>query len=523
MNGLAEKLSHAIESLEKRINLRVAFGVLLLVAFLFVLPILVANTYYIDDSGRRIGGYTHYAESGRFGIEIVDRLVAFTTGLMPDIGNLLQILSIPLLAFSGWLVYRHLYMKSKRGTIPKILLAMSLVINPFILTNLSFRYDSLGMITAYLLAIYSAIILMSRPVDKKSGLFAGLMILISAMTYQPMVLMSIGVVAILFMCEAFENKSVANVISKLIFASTVFVASLMVYLVIFKLTQSPRMAADNRANIVSLDAEGLRTVWDNAVNIGELLKLYYAGSFEIIAIFGVLAIVATVLLMLKIKQTSPSVDNAAVKLVLVTLGIVILGAAIIGPFILLANPLTSMRTLASAGLVVTALLVPFVRLPSINRYLANIVMIIPMIVVFFGLSFSFIYGAALSNQRSYDRVVRDSIIDNITENYQYVKNKNVYIGRSVGMPLSVKVAQKERPILAKMNIATSNDVWFIRRSIADFNIEEINILWLRGDRCNSVIDTISKVEDGPFFTTYQSRDSYIYWFNNKQPNPRPYC
>ena len=121
----------------------------LVVYFLFSMPIIRANYFYIDDLGRSLDGHTNWGAAGRPFASFVMEAINFNRWTTTDLAPLPQILAVIFLSMaSAWssIFYR---LRSGFG----ILSVAFLVCNPFFLENLSYRFDAFTMAIAVCLAM----------------------------------------------------------------------------------------------------------------------------------------------------------------------------------------------------------------------------------------------------------------------------------------------------------------------------------------------------------------------------------
>lgn len=135
-----------INFLRKNRNLVLVCGVL---SFFYVLPIILANIYYTDDMGRIISGYA-WDHDGRFVASILSNIFSFNstiTSLYPY-----SIIFSGLIVFFAGLVIVYVFFENDFKYHSK-LLPFILLISPFFLENLAYRYDSLYMSLSILFAV----------------------------------------------------------------------------------------------------------------------------------------------------------------------------------------------------------------------------------------------------------------------------------------------------------------------------------------------------------------------------------
>ena len=168
----------------------------LAVISLFVLPLLLANQYYIDDMGRASIGYTKWGVDGRPIADIVMSMLNLSTRMV-DLAPLPLLLSVALLAISLSLYRNEFIGANKWG----FLIPLSLLANPAIISMFSYRFD----VFTFTFAISAAIVLFVVKVKNYilELLLGSFFVIIVMGTYQAV----INLVAILTICEIVRNLS----------------------------------------------------------------------------------------------------------------------------------------------------------------------------------------------------------------------------------------------------------------------------------------------------------------------------
>lgn len=109
------------------------------------------------------------------------------------------------------------------------LVAALLIFNPFMLQNIAYRYDSLGMSVAFFLAVMAYTYKANNPIRQVSvKLLAGVL---SLTLYQPCANIFIGLLAVDIMIAAVKNNCKATGIINKTFKNTVlFISFYLVYM-----------------------------------------------------------------------------------------------------------------------------------------------------------------------------------------------------------------------------------------------------------------------------------------------------
>lgn len=161
---------------------RALFAALTVMYGIYVLPILLANRLYQDDLSRSLLGVTGWNNDAR---PLTEQIVIWLCGGSPinDIHPLPLLLSVLLLAYTVTL-YAKRYQLGDSHMFPAICIGFLVIANPFLLSNLSYRFDCFTMILALCATILPYVV----PVKKalwKVFLFSLFMCLITLTTYQP--------------------------------------------------------------------------------------------------------------------------------------------------------------------------------------------------------------------------------------------------------------------------------------------------------------------------------------------------
>ncbi|WP_421595364.1 glucosyltransferase domain-containing protein [Rahnella sp. PD4] len=122
-----------------------SFRSLLVCTVLFVLPLLLANIYYIDDNGRAALGYTNWGPDGRPLADIMIKAL-FLSAHISDIFPLPLILGVLIISASLTQFARHFLPDRPLSTI--LLVTLTFFCNPYLAEIFSYRFDVLTLSAA---------------------------------------------------------------------------------------------------------------------------------------------------------------------------------------------------------------------------------------------------------------------------------------------------------------------------------------------------------------------------------------
>ncbi|HFI0959516.1 TPA: glucosyltransferase domain-containing protein [Streptococcus suis] len=131
---------------------KTSFAILFGIYLLGISALLRANVYYNDDQGRFFRGNRGWDDWSRFFTER-SSIYFFGGKFAVDVSPYSQILAVAILALVGILLLGLLY-KRKVFTIWEVVSLVPLGLNPFFITNLSFKFDAPFMAFSILAAVF---------------------------------------------------------------------------------------------------------------------------------------------------------------------------------------------------------------------------------------------------------------------------------------------------------------------------------------------------------------------------------
>lgn len=131
---------------------KTSFAILFGIYLLGISALLRANVYYNDDQGRFFRGNRGWDDWSRFFTER-SSIYFFGGKFAVDVSPYSQILAVAILALVGILLLDLLY-RRKVFTIWEVVALMPLGLNPFFMTNLSYKFDAPFMAFSLLAAVF---------------------------------------------------------------------------------------------------------------------------------------------------------------------------------------------------------------------------------------------------------------------------------------------------------------------------------------------------------------------------------
>ena len=202
---------------------RDTFVTLLGLYFLVLFPILRADRCYSDDLKRALFGRNGWDSNGRPLTTLLMKLLQCYDHALVDISPLTQVGGVVLLAWVGVMIAR-------RFRIDKPLLAAAVAFplgaQPFFLENLSFKFDSLSMCLALLLALLPVVALG----DDRRGWRLGCLALFASMNlYQPAIGAYLVFAVLELLLVQLRDEPLASLLRRVRSRGLQFVLSMLAY------------------------------------------------------------------------------------------------------------------------------------------------------------------------------------------------------------------------------------------------------------------------------------------------------
>lgn len=320
------------------------FVFLLVLSLLFALPLFFDGRYYLDDLPHAMNGLTLWEQDGRPLASLVSSLISFQLPsfngpALLDISPLPQILGIAALAHAASRLARALFNAPPNAW--HCLVVFPLIASPFMLQNLSYKFDALTMGLAVMLAI-----LASLPANAGwQRLLLGVVQLLAALClYQAAVNMFVAGTALLCLAftwnrdEGFKSLIVNNIVK--------LGLALASYFIIIKL--SGGLGSDYAAShskLIALDGSSL-----NAILFNFQFGNFFVSEFVSDAPLLALAAAASILIFSARLIAGGSAYTPVARALIALLGLIILVASLMGILLVLAQPVVRPRTLMALSM-----------------------------------------------------------------------------------------------------------------------------------------------------------------------------
>lgn len=448
----------------------------IVLSILYILPLILANCYYVDDISRSVGGYARWLDNGR----PLAEWIIITMGF----GGVIDIAPIPLILCAVTIVTSGFYLSQKIGVdkkLPAILISLSILCSPFYIQNLSYRYDAFTMG----LSVASAIVAASTLLDRFSKTRLALsVIIITAMLslYQASVNAYIGIVCLCALVSLHRNGG------RGFFAYVgMSVATLFFGMIIYKILVAEIFVSGGysvaHSETVEISSSSLPVIYRNLDNFLKVFQETLSDWFGIVFLlsFVVAATLAFISIVLNSKQKSAFILNS----VLVAGSISTLIFAIIGMMFFLNHPVFYPRVFI--GFIAVMAFIIYHTSTTLNGK----IVFIPILVLASSYIQMYAYGNALSAQKQKEDFIFSLMAQDIIK-YEGEINKVRFNG-SVSMPPTAELIANRFGIMKHIVPSYIRPDWmfgsfYLRRLGADVIYDSnIDIRKTIADECSNKI------------------------------------
>lgn len=244
----------------------------IVISFFYILPIILAGTYYADDMGRAYRGHS-WDGDGRFIANFIINALSFCNGILSTFPYSL-IISTTIFMMAGISLHKLLF-NSEGCSVKKHALPLLLLTSPFLLENLSYRFDSIPMALSLFI-----VTIPFHFIDKKKFIpLSVLCVFVSLGLYQisSMLYVSIG---ILIMIERLLSKDEYINIR----LSTYIITSFLIGYYLYSFIIAKFGFVLNRNGILPMELNSLLIVKSRILKYIENFKLLLQSGYYIVVI-----------------------------------------------------------------------------------------------------------------------------------------------------------------------------------------------------------------------------------------------
>ncbi|WP_339050150.1 glucosyltransferase domain-containing protein [Candidatus Hamiltonella endosymbiont of Tuberolachnus salignus] len=392
----------------------------LVLTLIYIFPLILANVYYIDDMGRAMSGYGwNHSYDGRILSTLLMQMLSLNT-IIGDLFPYTTILSALIFTTSGYFTCKISGIEDQKKI--KICSFIPLV-SPFILQNLSYRYDCLPMSISVIACIIPFLFFSNQYIFIILSIIG---LLVSAFTYQS----SISIYPMLCIIKSIRDlidKKHQEVI-KNIFLSIV---SFFIFLLMFKIIQIlfSIQIDESRSDLVFSTSNPFELIKNNIRRVKNSVSILNYGITK----FNVYGLSTLTFLSVILFLFSPVKIINKLILIFLLFGL---------PVISILIPLLLKNTNVSPRVLIGISFIPYGCLIFISRLSNKMCTYIGTFIFLTALPIMSNYSNALLSQNKYELEMARRIFNKID-----IKDQKIVVDGIFTESSEVKIAKKNFPFL----------------------------------------------------------------------------
>ena len=442
---------------------------LILLSFIYILPIILANVYYTDDMNRVLLGYG-WGHDGRLLASVIMNIISFNA-LIPQFFPLSLLIATALSLLVGRIISSVIIDDDEKLA---AICSLIFVTSPFYLENLSYRYDSIPMALSMLFVVSPFLL-------EKTKYFMPITIvgMVSAFFLYQTSVMGYFALLLCVLYKKIKSDNVNEILRLLIISASSFVISFFV----FKLIMYFQGKHLERGSLIKLYGHFSKTIFDRLCIYVAMYRKLFAYNYCLSLIPLLLSVVFSVVCYLKMsaKKCAVSVLAASVLIALLFLLTTL-------PNLLINEPWYTARTMICYPFIVY-FIVLFCSRGVNSKFLSFSV----SVVLFFSFVLSSSFGSVLKNNDEYYNFLAESVSSKIMSGNTY-SDYNVAILGNSGYARRSKLQYKIYPIMEFLapNYMDHEWYWGVVSLSKYLNMTIITDRKIINDRCNySIVDKTS--------------------------------
>lgn len=489
------------------------FKYLLTYSFLLILPIILADVYYVDDIGRSMDGNAAWKNDGRPLMLIMARIFSNGNKLMP-VFPLPLILAVVLLSYSLVLLARRI--STERNPLIVASALAFFFTNLFILENFSYSYEAFGMILA--LCLFSLLfVVFENPRGKRYFVISFLVTMISVCTYQAAIGAYLGFIIIESVICIRKNIQPKNILVNVIARLIPFIISVVIYkLTIARALVKIGYAKEHAGAISFFSEQGLHQIGLNFLGFLDMWKIYFFTMGPVLTAGIVLILVLSAYFM--VREYRKQLNNLqgwkewSVELYIACSSIAVAIAAIL-PFLFLQNPTYAPRVFLSFS--IFTMYLGFL-LCYVGQHCKYMYVFLPLFLLF-NLSFSSAYGIALNREDKHDAQIAQYIVYDLNqiEQQQGKRYEKISILGTEQKCKEVELLSKKKPLMGRLIPGYMTTDWYwAGKYIEHYRLGKMDNEKLT-DEDKEIVTSAQPLRENEYYELYTNEDKAIIVFQKE--------
>lgn len=432
-------------------------------SLIYVLPLIVSNVYFNDDVARSIYGYYGWGYNGR----------PFTTLLMKVIagGKANAIVDgSPFYLILGLLIFSYSFVLFARkhlatfSNLSKTIIMLSGLLSPFLLENLSFKYDVLSMLIAlsFVLLIYAFDYRLKRIVR----LLISAMIICAVFSLYQAVICAFIILAI-FECARglLNNKKLKNIFGKVLERILILGAGAILYELIVNFVVKLDNYSREHSGLVSFNKQGFNQFISNVKeykSLVESLLPYYTYVFIVVVVICLCALIMVIYK--KIITKNMVLSRKIINTIGVILCVILMLPVGLLPIVALKYPIVCARTLIGLTMVTMMIGMALCYLGRSHKCIH----IITVYLLAFSFTFSASYANTLKAQKDYEAQIAQSVAYDLSSLSVSKKISSIAVTGNAPESKQYQLANRQCPYISHVILIYLNNSWISQRFIMHY-------------------------------------------------------
>ncbi|MCF0126402.1 MAG: glucosyltransferase domain-containing protein [Clostridia bacterium] len=398
--------------------------------------IIRANLPYQDDMGRALYGFKGWDNFSRYTSNFLSNIL-HGDSYLGDVSPLAQYVAIFVLALSGIILIEIFSDEdNKKFSIFKCLSVLPMGISPYFLECISYKFDAPYMAVSIFAMVFPFLFIKNERLFLATSLLGTLLM---TTTYQA----SSGIYPAIALAIALKMRCNGETIKNILKFLSIAILGYIAGLLLFKFFIMKTVNAYAGTTIHAVD-KMLFGVKKNLIQYFNLVKSDFKITWIILVYILIFSYLVNNIVCCKLKLKK-AVFFLATPL---TISIIILCS--FGLYPLLQKPLFAPRAMYGIGVVLSIIGIQCVN--SRNKFVSFFSKTTVFTITWLFISFSFVYGNALSEYNRYMQFNIYKVVSNIEELTEYKNNKhiNLQFKNTLDFPLSLQNNMKHYRVLRRL-------------------------------------------------------------------------
>lgn len=459
-----------------------------LLILLFASPIILYNGYYIDDNIRIITGNPDWSWVGRTFADYLMISLSLNE-YIDDFSPIPLIIGIAIISFVIYYAVNNVFKNDIK--LINIIPFIFIVVNPFFMQNLTYKFDSLPM----LLALSSATLAFFIDIENtlKSIITKIALIFISLELYQPCANIFLMLGACNIIINIKDNKNISD-IKEFLSIIFIYIIATLFYMLFEKIIHPDVVLS--RGHIVPLQ--------DFPITIKENIKELFKMVSFLVGKIGVVVFSLPILLYwgLNINKIAKQ-DISWINKVLYIVSPFIIFLFIWGPLLVIKEKISLPRELPTIGILL--LLNSWILINGLRKI--KLLSYIPYIFYISSVLLCSLFINTLKIQDSFNDMIYNNLYASITNNPNLYNVKEIKINGNVPINPTFSRKVKENPYFYTLTMATPE--WVTRAILIRKGLKQVKISFDGNDK-----GILKKIVSEKVKPSVNNQNYIIYKYNN---------